>query len=105
MALRYAECVLIKFWQLYAPHVKRCDGNPTVGVSLAFMGGKTRAIYFNGRYKYPFEPICLFTLTLKSSCAHTLNPVESSAKLTSLFCIKSLSEELFLISVSFLLSP
>ena len=104
LALWYAECILIKFWRLCAPHVRRCDGNPTVGVSLAFMGGKTRAVYFNGRYKYPFEPICLFTFTLKSFCAHTLNPVKYSTKLTSLFSIKSLSEELFLTSVSFLLS-
>ena len=102
--LRYAECILIKVWWLYAPHVRWCDGNPTVGVSLVFMGGKTRAVHFNGRYKYPFEPICLFTFTLKSSCAHTLNPVKYSTKLTSLFNIKSLFEELFLTSVSFLLS-
>ena len=104
LALWYAECILIKFWRLCAPHVRWCDGNPTVGVSLAFMGGKTSAVYFNGRYKYPFEPICLFTFTLKSFCAHTLKPVKYSTKLTSLFSIKSLSKELFLISVSFLLS-
>ena len=60
--------------------------------------------YFNWRYKYPFEPIYLFTFTLKSSCAHTLNPVKYLSKLTSFFSIKSLSEELFLTFVSFLLS-
>ena len=37
-------------------------------------------------------------------CTHILSPVKSSTKLMSLFSIKSLSEELFLISVSFLLS-
>ena len=68
------------------------------------MGGKTSTIIFNWGYKYSFEPICLFTFTFKSSYAHILSPVRSSAKLTSLFNIKSLSEELFLISVSFLLS-
>ena len=61
-------------------------------------------IIFIWRYKYPFEPICLFTFTLKRSCTHILSLVKSSAKLTSLFSIKSLSEELFLISISFLLS-
>ena len=104
LALRYTERVLIKFWWLGASHVQRCDGNLTVGTSFDFMGGKTRTIIFNWGYKYPFEPICLFTFTLKSSCAHILSLVKSSAKLTSLFSIKSLSEELFLISISFLLS-
>ena len=60
--------------------------------------------YFNWRYKYPFEPVCLFNFTLKSSYAHILSSVKLSAKLTSLFSIKSLSKELFLISISFLLS-
>ena len=104
LVLRYTEHALIKFWRLCAPHVKWCDSNPTVGTSLAFMGGKTRTVIFNRRYKYPFEQIYLFTFKLKSSCAHILSPVKSSAKLTSLFSIKSLSEELFLTSVSFLLS-
>ena len=116
LALRYTKRVLIKFWQPCAPHVRRCDSNPTVGTSLAFMGRKTHMFiliwginthlngYFNLRYKYPFKPICLFTFTLKSSCTHILSPVKSSSKLTSLFSIKSLSKEFFLISVSFLLS-
>ena len=60
--------------------------------------------YFNWGYKYPFEPICLFTFTSKSSCAHTLNLVKCSAKLTPSFNIKCLPEKLFLISVRFLLS-
>ena len=46
----------------------------------------------------------LFTFTLKSSYAHILSPVKLLAKLTSLFNIKSLSKELFLIYISFLLS-
>ena len=40
--------VLIKFWRLCAPHVRRCDGNPMVGISLAFMGGKIRAVILIG---------------------------------------------------------
>ena len=104
LALRYTERALIKFWRLCAPYVRRCDGNSSVGTSLAFMGGKTRTVIFNLRYKYPFEPICLFTFTLKSSCAYILSPIKSSTKLTSLFNKESLSDELFLISVSFLLS-
>ena len=44
LTLRYTERILIKFWQLCAPHVRRCDSNPTVGTSLAFMGGKTRTV-------------------------------------------------------------
>ena len=68
------------------------------------MGGKTRTVTFNRRYKYPFEPICLLIFALKSSYAHILSSVKSPAKLTSFSSIKSLSEELFLISVSFLLS-
>ena len=40
--------VLIKFWQLCAPHFRRCDGNPTVGTSLAFIGEKTRTIILIG---------------------------------------------------------
>ena len=69
------------------------------------MGGKIRTITFNGRYKYPFELICLFTFALKSSCAHILVHSNFQPKLKSLSSIKSLSDELFLISVSFLLSP
>ena len=68
------------------------------------MGGKTHTVTFNGRYKYSFELICLFTFALKSSGAHILSSVKLSAKLKSLSSIKSLSEELFLISISFLLS-
>ena len=68
------------------------------------MGEKTRTVTFNGRYKYPFELIRLFTFALKSSCAHILSLVKLPAKLKSLSSIKSLSEKLFLISVSFLLS-
>ena len=68
------------------------------------MGEKTRTVTFNGRYKYLFELIFLFTFALKSSCAHILSSVKFPAKLKSLNSIKSLSEELFLISVSFLLS-
>ena len=48
LALQYTECVFIKFWRLYAPHVRRCDGNPTVGTSLAFMGGKTHTVILIG---------------------------------------------------------
>ena len=44
LALRYMGRVLIKFWQLCAPYVRRCDDNPTVGTSLAFMGEKTRTV-------------------------------------------------------------
>ena len=102
--LRYTERVPIKFWQLCAPHVGRCDGNPTVGISPVFMGREKSCGYFNWGYKYPFEQICLFTFTSTSSCAQTLNPVKCPAKLMPSFSIKSLSEELFLISVSFLLS-
>ena len=68
------------------------------------MGEKTRTVTFNGRYKYPFELIRLFTFALKSSCAHILSLVKLPAKLKSLSSIKILSEELFLISASFLLS-
>ena len=46
LALQYMERALIKLWWLYAPHVKRCDGNLTAGTSLAFMGGKTRTVFF-----------------------------------------------------------
>ena len=48
LALQYAECVLIKFWQLCAPHIRRRDGNLTVGISLAFMGGKIHAVILIG---------------------------------------------------------
>ena len=44
LGLWYPERVFIKFWRLYAPHVGRHDGDPTVGVSLAFMGVKNRAV-------------------------------------------------------------
>ena len=46
LALQYMERALIKLWRLCAPHVKRCDGNPMVGTSLAFMGGKTHTVFF-----------------------------------------------------------
>ena len=44
LALRYMGHVLIKFWRLCAPYVRRCNGNLTVGISLAFMGGKIHAV-------------------------------------------------------------
>ena len=40
--------VLIKFWRLCAPHIRWYDGNPTVGISLAFMGGKIRVVILIG---------------------------------------------------------
>ena len=48
LVLRYTERALIKFWRLYAPQVRWCNGNPTVGTSLAFMGGKTRTVILIG---------------------------------------------------------
>ena len=103
LALRYTERTFIKFLRLYAPHIRRCDDDPTVGTSLTFIGGKTRTVIFNWRYKYSSKPIRLFTFILKSSCTYILNPVKFSAKLMFLFSIKSMSKELFLIFVSFLL--
>ena len=40
LVLRYTERALIKFWQLGAPYVQRCDGNLTVGISLTLWVGK-----------------------------------------------------------------
>ena len=48
LALRYTERTLIKFWQLCALYVRRCDGNPAVGIFLAFMGGKTHTVILIG---------------------------------------------------------
>ncbi len=39
--VRNVSC--IKFGRLYASHVQRTDDNPTVGMRLAFVGGKTCA--------------------------------------------------------------
>ena len=94
----------IKFWQLCAPHVGRRDGNPTVGISPVFTGTKNHAVTLIRGYKYPFELIYHFTFTSKSSRAYTLNLVKCPVELTPSFSIKSLREELFLTSVSFLFS-
>ena len=40
LVLQYTERALIKFWRLGAPHVQRCDGNLTVGISLTLWVGK-----------------------------------------------------------------
>ena len=48
LVLRYPERVFIKFWWLRVPHVGRCDGNPTVGIPLAFMGAKNQAVTLFG---------------------------------------------------------
>ena len=48
MALRYPECVFIKFWWLCTPHFGRCDGNLTARIPPAFMGAKNRAITLIG---------------------------------------------------------
>ena len=40
LMLRYPERVSIKFGQLCAPHVGRCDGNLTARIPPAFMGAK-----------------------------------------------------------------
>ena len=66
------------------------------------MDGKTSTVIFNGRYKFSFERTCLFTFALKNSCAYNLSSVKLPAILKFLSSIKSLSEELFLIFVSFL---
>ena len=60
--------------------------------------------YLNWEYKYPFEWVCHFTFASKSFYAHTLNLVKCPVELTPSFSIKSLPEELFLTSVSFLFS-
>ena len=104
LALRYTEQVFIKFWRLCAPYVGRRDGNPTVGISSVFIGTKNPCGYLNWGYKYPFELICHFTFTSKSSCTYTLNLVKCPIELTPSFNKKSLPEEFFLTSVSFLFS-
>ena len=48
LALRYPEHVSIKFWWLCAPHVRRCDGNLTIGIPPAFMGAKNWAVTLIG---------------------------------------------------------
>ena len=68
------------------------------------LGGKVRAVIFNGEYKYPIELICPFIFAFKRSCAHTSNSVTSPTVLATSLSTKSLPEELFLISVSPLLS-
>ena len=100
----YMKRVFNECWQLRAPHVQWCDGDFDGWDFLTFMGGKTRTVIFNGRYKFPFERTCLFIFALKNSCAYILSSVKLPAKLKFLSSIKSLSEELFLISVSFLRS-
>ena len=104
LALRYTEWVFIKFWQLCAPHVGRRDGNPTVGISPVFTGTKNHAVTLIRGYKYPFELNCHFTFASKSSCAYSLNLVKCPVELTPSFNIKSLLEEFFLTSVSFIFS-
>ena len=99
MKRAFNEC-----WRLRAPHVQWCDGDFDDWDFLTFMGGKIRTVIFNGRYKFPFERTCLFTFALKSSYAYVLSSVKLPAKLKFLSSIKSLPEELILISVSFLCS-
>ena len=48
LALRYPEHVFIKFWWLRVHHVGRCDGNPTIGISLALMGAKNQTVTLIG---------------------------------------------------------
>ena len=101
----YMKRVFIKCGRLCAPPCSMVRWRSNGGDLLTFMGGKTRTVIFNGRYKYPFERTYLFIFALKSSCTHILSSVKLPAKLKSLSSIKSLPGELFLISVSFLLSP
>ena len=68
------------------------------------LGGKVRAVIFNWGYIYPVELIRPFAFAFKRSCAHTSNSVISPTVLETSFSTKSLPEELFLISVSPLLS-
>ena len=104
LALWYTGRVFIKFWQLCASHVGRRDGNPTVGISPVFMCMKNRAVTLIRGINTHSNLICHFTFTSKSSCTHTLNLVKCPIELTPSFSIKSLPEELFLTSVSFLFS-
>ena len=74
------------------------------GDAPSSLGGKVRAVIFNGGYKYPIELICPFIFVFKRSSAHTSNPVTSPTVLATLLSTKSLPEELSLISVSLLFS-
>ena len=44
----YTERILIKFWRLYAPHIQRCDGNLTVGISLTLWAGEPAQLLLIG---------------------------------------------------------
>ena len=48
LVLRYTEHALIKFWRLCAPHVQRCDGNLTVGISLTLWAGNPAQLFLIG---------------------------------------------------------
>ena len=104
LALRYLKRVFIVFWRLCALHIRRCDDNLTTRIPPAFIGGEKLGGYLNWGYKYPFELACHLTFTSKSFCTHTLNLVKCPVELTPSFSIKSLPDELFLTSVSFLFS-
>ena len=100
----YVKCIFIKCGGLCALHFQWCDGNLTVEISLPLWAGKSAQLLLIGSINDSLELIYLFTFALKSSGAHTLGSVKLPSKLKSLFSIKSPSEELFLLSVSFLLS-
>ena len=68
------------------------------------LGEKTHVVTFNWGYIYPIELIFPFTFSFKRPYAYTSNLVTSPTVLATSFSIKSLLEELFLISVSLLLS-
>ena len=48
LVLQYTERALIKFWRLCAPHIQRCDGNLTVGISLTLWAGKPTQLFLIG---------------------------------------------------------
>ena len=48
LVLRYTGRALIKFGRLWAPHVQRCDGNLTMGISLILWVRKLARLFLIG---------------------------------------------------------
>ena len=97
LTLQYLECALIKFLWLATPHVLRRNGDPTVEIFPTHERENSRC-YFNLGINTHLNQFAQITFAFKSSCTHTLNlPIF----LTHLCLFKSLSENTFLILVSF----
>ena len=98
LALRHLERAFIKFLWLAVSHVLWCDGNPTMEIFFIDLQAGKLPLLSRFGYKYSFKSICPNYFCIQELLRTYVGPANS---LTHSCLFKSLSEDNFLILVSF----